>query len=265
MADNPFDAPKNPESAAPYVEPQVTGDTSSRKIQIKPLERLSNGKALLGEQYMLFVGICLVSLLIASAVPFAILLGPMACGMHLCFRDRAAGRKTKFDQLFKGFDYFMPSLIASLSLMAASFIVMMPMMFILFGAMFATIASVDSGGGGGGSPLLLLVMIPLVLLMSVLSMLLYIPFLFSYSLIVDQKMEGWNAVKTSWSGAKKNFWGLATMMFVYSLIGMVCAMACYIPFFFFIPLQLGAFYTAYRDIFPNASDARPPGDATVMG
>lgn len=263
MADNPFEPPETLESTAPLPEPPVTGDTSSRRIQIKPLDRLSNGKALLGDQYMLFVGICLVGFLVASAVPFAILLGPMACGMHLCVRDRAYGRKTKFDQLFKGFDYFMPSLIASLSLMVASFIVMTPMVLIMFAGMLGAIAVTESNGGAG--PLIVITMIPVTLLIMAIAMLVYIPFLFSYSLIVDQKMEGWDAVKASWSGAKQNFWGLAAVMFIYSLIGTLCIFACYLPFFFFLPIQLAALYSIYRDIFPNASDAHPPRDAAVMG
>lgn len=259
MVDNPFDAPKTPEPSAP----PVVGEASSRRIQISVMERLSKGKELLGEQYLLFVGLCFVGMLVASAVPFAILLGPMACGLHLCCRDRAYGRATKFDQLFKGFDYFMPGFIASLIMVVASFVIMIPLMIVTLVVFGGAVAAAESNDAGG--LVVLFTIIPLFAIIMVASMLMYIPFLFSYSLIVDQKMEGWPAVKASWNGAKQNFWGLTKLMFACTLIGFVCLLFCYVPLFFFFPIQLGAFYTVYRDIFPNSSDAHPPKDAAVIG
>ena len=66
---------------------------------------------MLGDQYWLFVGICLVGILIGSIVPMCIMLGPMMCGMYLCFRYRMNGIQVRFETLFKGFDVFVNALL----------------------------------------------------------------------------------------------------------------------------------------------------------
>ena len=66
-------------------------------------------------QYWLFVGMTFVAFFIGSAVPFGILMGPMMCGIYLtCFAQRRR-EPVEFGLLFKGFDFFGPSVIATLA------------------------------------------------------------------------------------------------------------------------------------------------------
>ena len=82
---NPFLAPE----VNPGFEPTESGEF--RRISARPIERLTEAKQMLGDQYWLFVGICACGMLIGSIVPLGILMGPMMCGMYLCFRYRMNG------------------------------------------------------------------------------------------------------------------------------------------------------------------------------
>ena len=215
----------------------------------------------MGDQYLLFAGICFVSLLI-NGLAQNVLWGAFACGLHLCFNDRARGHATAFERLFKGFDYFLPSFVAILIMFVAAMIVTIPFVLAIFGGIFMFAAAQGNENAVAGG--FLLGFIPLILIMSLVVSMVYIPFLFAFGLIVDQKLNGWEAIKASWSGARKNFWGLYGSMLVYSIISMACALMCYVPLFFVVPLQIGAIYLVYRDVFPNASDAYPPATDGVQ-
>ena len=78
-------------------------------------------------------------MLLGGIVPL-VLYGPAMCGIALCFLQRARGEPTQFDQLFKGFDYFMPSLIASLIYVGVIMAIAIPYMIFVF-AMMAMLAS----------------------------------------------------------------------------------------------------------------------------
>src|SRR5437660_741121 len=98
---------------------------------VKPMECLREGWQLIKDDYWLFLGISLVGSLLAGAVP-AILVGPAMCGIHLCLLRRLHGRRVSFDMLFRGFDYFGPSLIATLIIFVPTFVLLIGS-YVLFG------------------------------------------------------------------------------------------------------------------------------------
>ena len=59
---------------------------------MQPIGRLKDALDLMGDQYLLFVGICFVAVLINS-VAQNLLLGSFACGVYLCFDDRMKGQR----------------------------------------------------------------------------------------------------------------------------------------------------------------------------
>src|SRR5229473_8632215 len=92
---------------------------------VAPVECLKEGWALIKDQYWLFLGICAVGMLIGSA--FAIvLMGPMMCGIYLCLFQRMRREPVGFEGLFKGFDYFAQSVIATLIQMIPAVIIIVP-------------------------------------------------------------------------------------------------------------------------------------------
>src|SRR2546425_13121013 len=113
---------------------------------IKPVECLKEAWGLIKDQYWLFLGICAVGMLIGSAFAIA-LMGPMICGIYLCLFQRMRGEPVKFENLFKGFDYFGQSVIATLIQMMPAGIIFLPAYFILVFLMFGLILSAQLGEG----------------------------------------------------------------------------------------------------------------------
>lgn len=235
-----------------YQSPQQMGYSSGigpATVQIRPMELLNQAKQLMGDQYMAFVGITFVGMLVAGLVPMGILMGPMICGIYLCFMERHSGRPTEFGTLFKGFDYFADSFLAYLIFLGISIAVIIPLYVLFFVGMIIAGAVF---GDAAGIMIMLFTFIYIIVVMFV-SIALYLPFLFVFQLIVGHGLKPWEAVKTSFAGAKANMGGLVLLLVVFSLISGLAAMACYIPVFFVLPLQFGALYILYKQIFPVAN------------
>lgn len=239
---NPFAAPE--EFAA--HDPNESGEF--RRISARPIERLTEAKTMLGDQYWLFVGICLVGVLIGSIVPMGIMMGPMMCGIYLCFRYRMNGIQVRFETLFKGLDVFLNALLAMLIFMGFSIVVMLPLMIFMM-VMIVTASNNEAQVLGTFA-----MMYPLLL---VLSLLMYIPFLFVFPLIVDRGTGPWESVQLSARAAWHNFGPLCGMLFVHYLVTMLGVCACYIGVFLVIPLTFGALFSVYHEIF-NSPFSQPP-------
>ena len=242
---NPYASPNAPQPAAPMQQP--TGPVVIQNVSARPIDRLMKAKDMLGEQYWLFLGIAFVAMLIGAAVPFGILMGPMMCGMYMCYRQRMNGQQTKFDLLFKGFDHFVPSLIATLIMVGISLVIFVPLYVIMMVVIFGGAAA------GGGSDEAMMAMLPIILLldlvMVVASFLIYVPFVFVYPLIVDRKLNGLDAVKLSAKAAFQNIWSVLAIVLVNGLLSIVGACLCYIPAILLMPLTFGSIFQLYRDVF----------------
>ncbi|MEP6705904.1 MAG: hypothetical protein ABJC05_00210 [Pyrinomonadaceae bacterium] len=223
-----------------------------RKASIKPVECLKEAYALIKDQYWLFLGITVVGLLIGGAVPIVII-GPMMCGIYMCLLQRMRGEEVKFETLFKGFDFFTPSLIASL-------IQFVPIMIIVFGcyilffAMFIGLAA-SQGGSGGGNPVaamgIIVLMFVFVFVLVLVVALIQGFFIFIYPLIVDKKLSGVDAVKTSIRAVRANLGGVFGVVLLnlgVSLLGVLC---CYVGAFFVLPVTMASQAVLYRKVFPQ--------------
>src|ERR1044071_9987258 len=78
---------------------------------VDPVECIKAGWELVKPQCWLFVGMTFIAFFIGSAVPLGILMGPMMCGIYLTCFARLRREPVEFGLLFKGFDFFGPSLI----------------------------------------------------------------------------------------------------------------------------------------------------------
>ncbi len=239
---NPFAAPDEISGFDP------TGSGEFRRISARPIERLTEAKAMLGDQYWLFVGICLVGVLIGSIVPMGILMGPMMCGIYLCFRYRMNGIQVRFETLFKGFDVFVNALLAMLILVGCSMVIMFPLM------IFMMIMLATAGNNEAQAMATFFTMYPLII---VASLLVSIPFLFVFPLIVDRGAGPWEAVTLSARAVWHNFGPLCGMLIVHQLLGMLGLCACYVGALLLMPLQLGALFTVYHEVF-NSPVNLPP-------
>jgi uncharacterized membrane protein len=199
--------------------------------------------------YWLFVGMSFVAFFIGSAVPFGILMGPMMCGIYLTCFARKRREPVEFGLLFKGFDFFGPSVIATL-LHAVPIVVILVPTYLLF---YASMVLALVAQGDEPNPAALLGILGtfslVVLVVFVLLIIISIGFTFAYPLIVDRRLKGFDAVKLSFKAAMANFWRLLAMGLLTGVMGLVGVAICYVGMFLVFPISYGAIATAYEQVF----------------
>ncbi len=221
-----------------------------RVVPIRPTECVENARKFLGEDYWLFLGICIVGMLIGSAGPMGILLGPMFVGIYLCYLEKERSGTSEFGTLFRGFDQFIDSLFATLIMLALVFVVTLPLVIIMLGfVMFPIIAAEQAGREPGPEVMIgVLTMYPIMILGSLLC---YVPFMFTYQLIAEHRLTAWPAVKLSAKAVWANMYGVTWFLFVLMLLSFILTLMCYVPAMLFLPISFGAVFTLYRDVFPE--------------
>jgi uncharacterized membrane protein len=234
-----------------------------RRNAVEPVQCIKAGWELVKNQYWLFVGMCLVGMMIGSAVPLGLLLGPMMCGLFLTFFKRRRGELIEFGTLFKGFDYFGPSLIATLLHIVPILVIIIPSYFFFYLGLIVSMAAQGNEpnpaamlGVFGMFGLFWVVMIFVVIIIS-------IGFTFAYPLIVDRRLQGFDAVKLSFKAAMANFWRLLAMIILTSFMGIAGLLLCYIGMFLVLPISYAAIASAYEQVFglsnvSEASNLPPP-------
>jgi len=233
---------------------------------VNPIECLKSGFALIKDRYWLFFGITAVGILIAGLVPMAILMGPMMCGIYLAFFERMRGRPVDFGLLFKGFDFFRESLIATLLVIAPVLILIIPCYALFFAVFFAFFHWQQRAPGNAqgpviaGAALLAVGITVFVLILTVIGVVIRVLLAFVYLLIVDRKLSALEAVKTSIRAGMANFWRLAALVLLDAVLSMAGVLCCYIGVFLTMPVTLAANAMAYRQVF-GLSTIQPPAIA----
>jgi hypothetical protein len=223
---------------------------------VRPVECLRNGWQLIKNDYWLFVGITLVGQMLAG-VGFGLLMGPMHCGIYLCLLNCERGRRVSFDMLFKGFDYFVQGLIAVLIMMVPAILSVVVFYLVFFLGLFAIAATMGTQPQGQPQDLTMFwIIVPLYVLFIVGFMffifVLSAFFLFTFPLIVDRGLSGFEAVKLSARAGRANLWGILGLFLLLYLVGFVGALACYFGIIFTYPIIFATIITAYRQVFPAA-------------
>ena len=226
---------------------------------VEPIECIKAGFDLIKSQYWLFLGITAVGIIIGSVVPLGILMGPMMCGIYLALFKTRRGQPIEFGTLFKGFDYFGDSLIATLLHLVPVLAIIVPSYIIFFVLYFGFLVAM-SQGGGPPNPAALLGFFGLVvvfwLVVVVLLIVLSVVFAFAYPLIVDRRLSGLDAVKLSIRAALANFWRLLGMLLITGLLNFVGVLFCYVGVFFVLPIGFAAIAAAYEQVF-GLGEVRP--------
>ena len=235
--------------------------TEFRTGTIAPIECLKEGWAAIRDRYWLLLGISLVALLIGGVVPI-VLMGPMMCGLYLCLFAKMRNEPFEFGLLFKGFDYFVPGLIAAVIQIVPVMVIMIIGEIIFWGFTFAMI---PAGKNEPPPPMFFVGLGLFVVFAIIVSLTVHTIFFFTYPLIVDRKLSGLDAVKTSFRAVVKNLGGLLGLIFLQFCLGIVGLLACYVGVFFVMPVSFAANAVAYRHVFPElgmkgfALPPPPPG------
>jgi hypothetical protein len=219
-----------------------------RRNAVEPIECIKAGWNLIKPQYWLFVGMSVVAVLIGSVVPFGILLGPMMCGLYLALFRTRRGQPIEFGLLFKGFDYFGDSVVATLLHMIPIMVIFVPSYIIFYVAMFLTIP--QQGEPDPRALLSVFVFFGIFwIVMMVIILVLSVIFTFAYPLIVDRRLSGINAVKLSIKAGLANFWRLLGLLLLNGLMGFGGLLLCYVGVFLVLPISFAAIAMAYEQVF----------------
>lgn len=231
----------------------MTPEIPYNRNVVQPVECIKGGWALIQEKFWLFVGMAVVAMMIGSAVPLGILMGPMMCGMYLALFKHRRGEQIEFGMLFKGFDYFGPAVIAALLHMLPIMAIVIPA-YILFYAFFFLSIAVQGDEPNPGAMMGMMVLFMLFWLAVMLVIIVItIGFTFAYPLIVDRKMAGFDAVKLSFKAAMPNFWRLLGMSILTGLLMIVGILLCYVGIFLVMPVSYAAVAVAYEQVFGLAN------------
>lgn len=222
-----------------------------RRNAVEPIACIKAGLNLIRSQYWLFVGIAVVGILIGSVVPLGILMGPMMCGIYLVLFQTRRGQPIEFGTLFKGFDYFGDSLIATLLHLVPMLVILVPSYIIFVVFYLGFMVAMSQGGSPDPAALLgfLALLVVFWLVVMVLVIVLSVLFTFTYPLIVDRRLSGLNAVKLSIRAAMANFWSLLGMLLLTTLLNVAGALFCYVGAFLVLPIGFAAIATAYEQVF----------------
>lgn len=235
----------------------VTISTQFESGTIAPLECIKEGWALIKDRYWLFFGITLVAILVGGAVPI-VLLGPMMVGVFLCLFQRQRGQEFEFGTLFKGFDYFVQSLIVAVIKVIPIVVLMVPFYIIMFAVMIAS-APHGRTSSPDEAPAFLLpifgVELLFILVLVVAGIAVEVFFMFAFPLVADRKLSGMDAIKLSLKACKANFGGVLGLLLLNTLFGMVGALGCLVGAYLYLPVSFASYAVAYRRVFPELPES----------
>src|SRR5437868_1974015 len=161
-------------------------------VQATPGKWIGEGWRLVKADMGMFALMTLVFIVLSGIVPF-ILQGPMIIGAHIYSMKRIMNRNADFADLFKGFNYFIPGLVASLVI-----------------ALFVSLGT-------------LLCIIPGLVIAAM--------YKFTYLFIFDKRMDFWPAMQASHAVVKNDYFGFTMFLLLMALVDILGVLWCIVGFF----------------------------------
>jgi uncharacterized membrane protein len=146
---------------------------------------------------------------LSGAVPL-ILQGPLMAGFHIFCMKKILGRRAEFADLFAGFNFFVPALVASLVIS----------LFVGAGTLFCLIPG----------------------------MVIAAMYKFTYLFIVDKRMDFWPAMQASHAVVKNDYFGFVLFLIALTLVNVLGALCCIVGLLVSVPVTIAAITVAYREI-----------------
>ena len=151
-----------------------------------------------------------ISLLFAILSGVPLIQGPLIAGFHIFTMKKLTGRRAEFGDLFNGFNYFVPALVASLLIAVFTF---------------------------AGT---LLCIIPGLVVAAM--------YKFTYLFIVDKRMDFWPAMQASHAVVKNDYFGFTMFLILAFLVNVLGLLCCIVGLLITIPLTFAAITVAYKEI-----------------
>jgi len=192
-------APLPSAPAVPFVAP--TG------IKAAPGRWIGAGWSMVQADLGNIVLISLVFVLL-SGVP--LIQGALIAGFHLYFVKRLMNRPAEFADLFKGFNVFIPTLVASIIIGLFVF---------------------------GGT---LLCIIPGLVVAAM--------YKFTYLFIIDKRMDFWPAMQASHNVVRNDYFGFTMFLILMALVNLLGALCCIVGILVSVPVTFAAITVAYQEL-----------------
>jgi hypothetical protein len=189
----------NAPNPAPWTPPAGVRASGGRWI--------GEGWALVKADLGNYIVISLLFVLL-SGVP--LIQGPLIAGFHIFTMKKLMGRNAEFGDLFKGFNLFVPTLVASLLIGLFTF---------------------------AGT---LLCLIPGLVVAAM--------YKFTYLFIVDKQMDFWPAMQASHAVVKNDYFGFTMFLILAFLVNLLGVLCCIVGLLVTIPLTFAAITVAYKEI-----------------
>jgi uncharacterized membrane protein len=178
-------------------------------VQVQAGRWISEGWALVTADLGTYVLLALVFCVLSAAVP-VILQGPLIAGFHIFTMKKLMGRRAELADLFVGFNYFVPTLVASIVIG----------LFVFCGTLLCVIPG-----------------------LVVAAM-----YKFTYLFIVDKRMDFWPAMQASHAVAKRDYVGFTLFLLLMVLVDLLGVLCCFVGIFVAIPVTFAAITVAYKEI-----------------
>jgi uncharacterized membrane protein len=136
--------------------------------------------------------------------------GPLTVGFHIVCMKKMSNRQTEIGDLFKGFNYFVPAMVASIIIS----------LFAFAGALACLVGS--------------FVVVAI--------------FNFTYLFIVDKRMDFWPAMQASHAVVKNDYFGFTMFALVLMLVNLLGVLCCVVGIFVSMPVTIAAITIAYKQL-----------------
>lgn len=151
----------------------------------------------------------LVTLIFSLLTGVPLISGAMIAGMHVYCMKKLLGRRAELADLFHGFNFFVPTLLASLVI--ALFTFAGTLLFIIPGLVVAAM------------------------------------YKFTYLFIVDKRMDFWQAMQASHAVARNDYFGFTIFLLAMAGVNLLGALCCFVGVFISIPVTFAAITVAYQE------------------
>jgi uncharacterized membrane protein len=179
------------------------------EVQVETGRWLSAGWQIVQQDLGSYVLMALLFGVLAACVP-VVLHGPLMVGFHIAIMRKMVRGTMEVGDLFKGFNLFVPSLVASLLI-----------------SLFTTIGFVCC-------------IIPGIVVSAM--------FMFTYLFILDKRMDFWPAMQASHEVVKRNYVGFSLFIAATMLLNFVGILCLLVGILITIPITFAAITVAYREI-----------------
>jgi uncharacterized membrane protein len=199
---------EQPPAVAPQpVVPQIYQPKAN--IEVQTGAWISRGWEVVQPNLGAFALMAVLFAVLSSVVPL-ILQGSLIAGMHIAAMRYLMFKRTEVGDLFKGFNYFLPTMIAGLLISV----------FVFLGT--------------------LLCIIPGLVLAAM--------YKFTFLFIVDKRMDFWPAMQASHNVVKGNYFGFTIFLLALVLLNIAGALCCFVGLLVTLPITYAAITVAYQDV-----------------